>query len=274
MKTINTINGINLHYARTTDHPYGTIGAQRSFDIDNAFLITLKAALKEVFDQCPLGKPNVITTAGIKVVKPGQHRHGKAFDLDAIFWDNHSLVTNNFVHQKVLYLGVESFLRKHFGIVLNHFYPDHADHWHLDSSVSVDYDKNAKSETLYVQLVLQYIYGKSLIIDGIWGRQTSGLVNEVFARLKINTPITTIVNYKKFLDVTGKIAFKLSEDKVTPIDLLENLETVVDGLPTTNKHEVRQALNSFVLHDDTTKWLNTIVNNHDLEAVIDSFVAP
>lgn len=274
MKTINAINGIDLHYARTTSHPYGTIGVHKSFEIDNQFLITLRAALKEVFNHCPLGKPNVITTAGIKVIKPGQHRHGEAFDLDAIFWDNHSLITNNFIHQKVLYLGIESFLRKHFGIVLNHFYPNHADHWHLDSSVPVDYDKNAKSETLYVQLVLQYIYGKSLIVDGVWGRQTSGLVNEVFSRLKIKTPITTKVNYKKFLDLTGKIAFKLSEDNLTPMDLLENLETVIDNLPAANKHNVREALNSFVLHRDTQSWFGTMTDNHDLETVIDSFVAP
>ncbi|TXE15472.1 hypothetical protein ES692_16560 [Psychroserpens burtonensis] len=187
MNTINAIYGIDLHYARTTDHPYGAIGVQRSFEIDDGFLIILKAALKDVFDHCPLGKPNVITTAGIEVGKPVQHRQGKAFDLDAIFWDNHSLVTNNVVHQNLLYLGIESFLRKYFGIVLNHFYPNHADHWHLDSSVSVDYNTNAKSETLYVQLVLQYIYGKSLIIDGIWGRQTSRLVEEVFNRLNTMT---------------------------------------------------------------------------------------
>nr|WP_321224416.1 hypothetical protein [uncultured Psychroserpens sp.] len=273
MKTINAINGINLHYARTTSHPYGTIGVHRVFEIDDQFLITLKAALKEVFDHCPLGAPKVITTAGIKVIKPGQHRHGKAFDLDAIFWDNHSLITNNFIHQKVLYLGIESFLRKHFGIVLNHFYPNHADHWHVDTSVPVDYDTNAKSETLYVQLVLQYVYGKSLIIDGVWGKQTSTLVDEVFARLNINTPITTIVNYKKFLTITGKIAFKLSEDAVTPLDLLENLEAVVDDLPTTNKHEVRQALNSFVLHTETQNWFSTLTDSHDLEAVIDSVIS-
>ena len=31
------INGINLHYTRTTSHLYGTIGVHRSFEIDNHF---------------------------------------------------------------------------------------------------------------------------------------------------------------------------------------------------------------------------------------------
>jgi hypothetical protein len=269
MKSINSINGIPLHYARLTNHPYGTIGEQRYFSIDDDFLKILEKAFDEVFKRCPLGPPVAITTAGIFVAKSGQHGHGSAFDLDAIFWKDTTLVTLNFVHQKQLYLGIESILRKHFGIVLNHFYPNHADHWHLDTSVPVDYQESSKSETLYLQMALKYIYGKSVIIDGISGPQTRGFTREVFKRLKISEPITTIVNYLKFLDLTAEIAFKLSEDKVSPIELINNLEAIIDTLPTAQKQEVRQALNSFLDHIETSKWINSIKYDLDVESVID-----
>ncbi len=35
MKEINNINEIPLHYARLTNHPYGTKGEQRDSDIDD-----------------------------------------------------------------------------------------------------------------------------------------------------------------------------------------------------------------------------------------------
>ncbi|WGH74148.1 hypothetical protein P8625_08440 [Tenacibaculum tangerinum] len=272
MKTINQVNGIPLHYARLTNHPYGTRGQQRNFLIDEGFLNTLQKALQEVFEHCPLGIPEVLTTAGIFVDKPGQHGHGKAFDIDAIFWNNETLVTTNFIHQKELYLGIESFLRKHFGIVLNYYYPNHKDHWHVDTSVPVDYNESSKSETLYLQLVLKYIYREEILVDGIWGRQTSGVVKEVFEKLGIKTPITTKANYLKFLDSTGKIAFKLYEQKTSPRHLLNNLTEVIEGLPQQNKLAVREALNSFLDHSETATWLDDFEDVHDLESVIEEII--
>lgn len=274
MKTINSINGIPLHYARLTNHPYGTRGVQRNFSIEANFLKKLEAAVKEVFDHCPFGAPEVITTAGIFVDKPGEHRHGKAFDLDAIFWKEKTLTTTNFLHQKELYLGIESFLRKHFGIVLNYFYPNHKDHWHVDTSVPVDYNTYAQSETLYVQMVLRYIYGEEILIDGIWGRQTDGVVKKVFKKLNIPTPITTKKNYIQFLDLTGKIAFKLCEEKNSPLQLLNNLNDVVTNLNAQDKHIIQEALNSFIDHEETAQWLiGFTINPHDrIDEIINDIV--
>jgi len=273
MKTINQINDIPLHYARLTNHPYGTRGEQRNFLIEESFLGVLENAFQEVFNNCPLGIPEVITTAGIFVDKPGQHGHGKAFDIDAVFWSNETLVTANFIHQKELYLGIESFLRKHFGIVLNYYYPNHKDHWHVDISVPVDYNETSKSETLYLQLVLKYIYKEEILVDGIWGRQTSGVVKEVFEKLGINTPITTKANYVKFLDITGKIAFKLYEENTSPKHLLSNLTEVVENLPQQNRIVVREALNSFLDHEETATWLGDFEENHNLDAIIEEITA-
>lgn len=272
MKTINQINGIPLHYARLTQHPYGTRGEQRNFSIETGFLTVLQNALQEVFENCPLGTPELITTAGIFVNKPGQHGHGKAFDLDAVFWKEETLVTMNFIHQKELYLGIESFLRKHFGIVLNYLYPDHKDHWHVDISVPVDFNETSKSETLYVQAVLKYIYKEEVLVDGIWGRQTAGVVKKTFERLGISQPITTKANYLKFLDITGKVAFRLYEEKTTPMHLLHNLTEIIEGLPQPNKIAVREALNSFLDHEDTAEWLGNFEEEHNLVDIINSIV--
>ncbi|WP_296382879.1 hypothetical protein [Winogradskyella sp.] len=272
MKTVDAINGIDMHYARTTDHPYGSKGVKTKFKVDDDFLKKLKVAFREVFNHCPLGKPECIATAGIFVNKPGQHGVGKAFDLDAIFWKDHTLITLDFVHQKALYLGVESFLRKHFGIVLNHFYDNHEDHWHIGTSTNVDYHEAAQSETFYLQMALKYIYDKPIIIDGVSGPQTRSFTKNVFNRLNIKTPITTKVNYLEFLDITGKIAFKLSEEKVSPLVLIENLESVIENLPTANKHKVSEALNTFLIHNDTSNWLSSVSTEHDLDAVIDSVI--
>ena len=46
MITINQINGIPLHYARTPQHPYGSIGQQRNFTIEDNFHKELEDCLK------------------------------------------------------------------------------------------------------------------------------------------------------------------------------------------------------------------------------------
>jgi len=133
--SINQINGIPLHYARTTQHPYGSIGRQQNFLVEEDFHRELEKCFGELFLHCPLGEPKVLTCAGIFVNKSGQHGHAKAFDLDAIFWEDYSLIAKNFTQDAILYLGLESFYRKYFGVVLNHFYnASHEDHWHLDIS--------------------------------------------------------------------------------------------------------------------------------------------
>jgi hypothetical protein len=272
MKKVNAINNITLHYARLPQYPYGTSGKPYNFYIEDSFLKLLETAFKDVFIHCPLGRPDIITSAGTLVGKAGEHGSGKAFDLDAIFWKDHQLITNNYIHQKELYLGIESFLRKHFGLVLNYHYPNHTDHWHVDSSVSVDYNESSKSETFYLQMVLKDIYQKPVVIDGISGPQTRRFTKEVFGRLKIDTPITTKKNYLKFLDITGKIAFKLSEEQQNPLQLLENLEVVINRLPVNDKHQVNEALNAFLVHHTTSTWINNIQPHQDIDNIIDTII--
>ncbi len=270
MTTINQINGIPLHYARTPQHPYGTIGRQRNFSIEDTFHEALKACFTELFETCPLGIPNAITCAGIQVNKPGQHGQGRAFDLDAIFWEDYTLITRNFHQDKILYLGIESYLRKHFGIVLNYFYNnDHKDHWHVDNSHRLPFNTNSRSKVLYLQLTLNYIYDIPILIDGFWGPQTAGAVAEVFHLLDIEGEISTAEHWMEYLDMTGRVAFQLFEQEKTPLTLMNNLFAMLNTTNFSDKNRLLESLNSFRYHEKTENWLDSFSTEKNLPKVIE-----
>ncbi len=275
MVYVSEINGIPLHYARTPNHPYGTEGYNASYPVQETFLRKLKICFQELFQHHPLGVPRIITCAGIFVNKPNsQHNRGRAFDLDAIFWDDYRFITKNFLFDYELYLGTESFLRKHFGIILNYFYnAAHRDHWHFDSSSPVDFYLGSKSRVLYLQLTLSYIYNEEVIIDGIWGPQTNGALNRVFHRLNIVGEITDANIWLQYLDLTGKIAFKLFNVEKHPPRLLENVYALLSEQTTAHSNAIMQALNSFRFNTATSNWLNSFEEEQDrLDQAIEELV--
>jgi len=270
MLRINGINGIPLHYARTSQYPYGSLGYQKSFSIEKSFHKTLKACFSELFTVCPLGMPNVITCGGVQVSKPGQHGPGRAFDLDALFWEDYSLVTRNFLQDPLLYLGIESYLRKYFGVVLNYFYDNaHKDHWHIDNSYGIAFNKNSRSKVVYVQLVLNYVYDMRVLIDGVWGPQTAGAVAEVFQMLDIKGEITTKKYWIEYLDLSGTIAFQLFEQDKNPRALINSLYATLIYTDFPQKNSVLESLNSFLNHDETESWLDGFSVDGDLNTIIE-----
>jgi len=276
MDNIRTLSGIKLHYAREPQFPYGTSGRPATFQIERSFKNKLKSCFEETFSNCPLSKPNIITCAGIYVNKEGsQHRFGRAFDFDAAFWNNYNLVTRNFHHDRELYLGIESYLRVYFGIVLNYFYNnDHKDHWHIDNSRPVDFNTNSRSSVLYVQLVLSYIYEKPVEVDGIYGPQSASILREVLDRLNLTGSITTPNTYKAFLRRTGKIAFEKFDQKKSPLRLFNNIYDVISGLELDSGSNMmlHQALNNFRNHTETEAWLSNQPLTGDIESIIDSVI--
>ena len=273
---ITNISGIRLHYARDSQYPYGSRGRPTTFVVERSFKRKLTQCFDELFEACPLGKPGIITCAGI--YNPdhdnggSKHRVGRAFDFDAAFWDNHTLITKKFHHNKDLYLGIECFLRKHFGIVLNYFYNQlHEDHWHFDDSVSVDFRTGYKSSTLHLQLVLTYIYENPVEIDGIWGPQTDDAIKATLDRLSLSGKITTITTYKAFLRKTGMVAFKRFEHSQSPNTLLNNVYESIDHLDigSGNRQQIAESLNDFRNHPATQIWLQTTSSDVDLDSIID-----
>lgn len=262
-KRTDKINGSALHYARTTQHPYGTRGVKTKFLLETKFLKELEEGFKETFKYCPLGKPEVITTAGAFVNKPGSHGRGTAFDFDGAFWPDYTLMTTSFPTDFELYLGIESFLRRHFGIVLNYKYNRaHEDHWHIDNSVSVNFSTRSRSKVLYLQMTLSYIYNLEVVVDGLWGPQTRAAHKKIAAKLKI-APGTGKASWLKYLKVTGKICFHLFEHNKTPIRLLDDVYETINVQGGFGRQAVVEALNSFRLHPATDAWLASLGNEDD-----------
>lgn len=274
MVTINQINDVPLHYARTVTHPYGTRGVQHKFQVQPAFLETLKNCFTEIIENNPLGKPEVVTCGGVFVDKPGSlHNRGRAFDLDAIFWKDYTLLADNFLFDYELYLGIESFLRKHCGIVLNYYYnTSHQDHWHIDDSMPPEFMGQSKSQILYIQLCLSYLYNQPVVIDGIWGPQTNGALNQVLHHLKIVGGFAQTENWQQFLDLTGKIAFRIFRKEKQPDRLLRDVQAILNRQRRTNNAKALEALNRFRNHTETQRWLNSFERENTLEEAIRFFV--
>lgn len=268
------IAGIDLHYARTLAHPYGSRGKKTTFSFEKNFCKSLEKCFKEMFKHCPLGFPEVITTAGVFVNRAGsQHRHGTAFDFDGAFWEDYTMMTTNFMVDFELYLGIESFLRRHFGIVLNYVYNDlHKDHWHIDDSVGVAFSKSSRSKVLYLQLTLSYLYQEEVVVDGLYGPQTQGAFNRVATKLGLKTG-TPSKSWMDFLELTGKIAFRLFETNKAPVRLLNNVYEMIGDLPMERRVALAEALNSFRHHPVTDGWLASLEKDEDrLAAAIKAVV--
>ncbi len=115
-----TITRIPVNYDRL-NNDYGTRGIPYTFYSTNELEKKLDKCFGELWDLCPYGKAEIITSAGTYVNKSGQHGRGRAFDLDGIFWSNRDFVTLWDGYNKGdrrFYFGVYANLRKKFCTVL------------------------------------------------------------------------------------------------------------------------------------------------------------
>lgn len=177
--------GVPVHYDRLpAPHHYGTRGQARTFYCEQRFINALEDAFRELWDVCPHGQAQVITSAGAYVDKGGQHGAGRAFDLDGIFWRDRTFITNEYPDDSRFYVAAEAVLRKHFGVILNYEWNRaHHDHFHLDQSISVGYRTN-KNTTLFVQMALRHVLGQPTVtIDGNSGSGTRGGLRAVLPAL-------------------------------------------------------------------------------------------
>lgn len=143
--------------------PYGKrvdldmLEEQYRFYCLKSFQTKLERCFAELWTVCPLGKAEQILSAGTWVAKPLYHGKGRAFDLDGICWSSRMFVALNYPTEKRFYLAIEAVLRKHFGIVLNYYYPGHKDHFHIDDGDAPGFSPEAQSECYFVQLALTHV---------------------------------------------------------------------------------------------------------------------
>ncbi len=187
---------VPVHYDRDSASDYGTRGRPHTFRCATALKNSLERCFNELWQRSSLGRAEVITSAGTFANRPASlHSTGRAFDLDGIFWPARSFVALRYPTDTVFYLGIESVLRKHFGVVLNHnFNSAHHDHFHLDNSNPLGFNPSSRSKVLYLQAALTHMFDIPTAIDGDTGPQTRRnakallLRNEWATEAEVDTP--------------------------------------------------------------------------------------
>ena len=259
-----SVAGIPLHYSRHINNGYGREGINVNFYSTNDFKRRLEDCFQQLVEENPFGKPRLIVSAGIYVKKRGQHGRGRAIDVDSIYWSDRTLITYFYPLDTVLYLAVESIFRQHFGIVLNYRYDNpHKDHWHMDDGSPVDFFITSRSRVLYLQACLTHIYDHPVVVDGIWGPQTSGETQKVLTELGLGNDLEKANTWRAFLRKTAEKGFELVKQVPEP----SSRELVGSALDTVFDKDIREAAN--------TKLASTLVQLRDHSDItgstIDSF---
>lgn len=269
------LGGVPVHYARYADqrYTYGTRGRPYTFYCLSEFETKLENCFKELWEVCPLGPAEVITSAGAYVNKPGAHGKGRGFDLDAVFWKDMDLVTLNYPKQRSIYLGVEAVLRKHFGTVLNYEYnAAHQDHFHIDDLSEVSFDPGSRSRALFLQMAITHVFGNPIDIDGQYGPETRGAARELLGRLGLastselqtSSDIEQSLsrNWTALLDKVAESAFQslrgARPEPPTPADLLHDVYRTVEAElgESQERKTIETALTAFADHAETVAWLS------------------
>ena len=169
----------------------------------------LDACFEELFEAVPaeFGTVEVIQAGRVFAPQPGYHGMGRAFDLKGLTWTDRQWSAGCSLCDPRLHLGVESILRRHFGTVLTHArdrFPQV--HVHIDDGLPVGFRKTCGARVAYMQDALCSAYGKTLVRDGIWGRETVLALREVQDRLGFGG-FSRVENWRVFLKVTAARLF-------------------------------------------------------------------
>jgi Fungal chitosanase of glycosyl hydrolase group 75/Extensin-like protein C-terminus/Bacterial Ig domain len=269
-----SIDGVKVHYDRRNASDYGTRGAAADFFAETSFISKLNDCFNELWKVCPLGKADLITSAGAFVNRPpapgDNHALARAFDLDGIFWPSRTFITLNDGFKggdRKFYFGVEAILKKHFGVVLDYeFNADHRDHFHLDDSRKVDFDPGATSKVVFLQGALVHVMGLSIGstgIDGDFGPSTQNALATALGQLRITGSINTRAVWLEFLSKIAAKAFGNVPDltKKTEISSPTNNSTLDKATPVVFKGKADSGVVKVQLLADNTWDLGTATFN-------------
>lgn len=269
-----TLDGVPVRYDRTAQAPYGSHGIQYDFHATEELEGVLDRCFAEIWEKCPLGKGNIIISAGAWVDKPGKHGTGEAFDLDGIHWDEKSFICLDYPSDPSFYLGIEAILRKHLPTVLDYNYnTDHHDHLHIDLGGSIGFRTNSQARVFFLQAALTHVLNIPVGIDGDWGTETSGATEVALERLGISGALTERPVWLQFLDRVAELAFgtaPIVEEK-TPTELLRDVYTAIseelaEGSAT--RERIENALKTFAAHPRIDPLLLDEVNTNGAKEVV------
>lgn len=220
---ISSLGGAPLLYDRKVPGHYGKTGIPFRPFIQSSFAGECNAAFAELFglfQQKGVGPATAILSGGVGRSGSGTsyHHKNRAFDLDGLVMDAGNWVADTFPERPLLYLAIESILRRHFGTVLAYDYnADHEDHFHFDNGRAPGFKNLAKSHVIYLQNALFFVYDIPVGRDGVWGPETSGASTDLRNNLGIG-PFSTLANWMKFLEVTASEAID-KELAIPPIPI-------------------------------------------------------
>lgn len=257
---------VPVHYDRLAPpYSYGTRGKPTKFHTTEEFQKKLDSCFSELWDVCPFGTAEVITSAGAYTAKPGWHGKGKAFDLDGIFWSDKKFITLNYTEDPKFYLGVEAVLRKHFGTILNyHYNASHRDHFHIQDDGKAVGFRNARSIIVFLQAALSRVFGEDVEVNGKLDSKTDVAIGRMLETLDIDGDFTDKESWLDFLTKTSVKCFGtpvrvMAGPEATPLELLNELYSVLaEKLADSEcRKSIESVLNRFAEHEETEKWLDT-----------------
>jgi hypothetical protein len=237
------IDGVPLYYWRWKDGTAGRRVERRTFASTPAFhdrLVRWARDLRDLSEQFGgLHGMDRIVTAGLFVNKPGQHGLGQAFDLDQVRWANGAVTPYAREHastdRRVLrrYLAVDAVSRRHFHWVLDGRYnSDHADHLHMDfGGGAILCDKTSRSDTVFVQQVLNSHLHTRLPISGKWDAATQAAFDESRRRLGVvGDPAVSTADWRYWLLRAASCGFADRDFTAPPPPVADPLADLVDGV--------------------------------------------
>jgi hypothetical protein len=168
-------------------------------------------------------KPFRVYSYGCYVNKPDDaHQFGRGFDLARIFvTENGSLrrtFTGRYDQWSTWGTDAKATARRHYWATAAsaHYYfrdvltylwnAEHHNHIHIDNTVTgttSSFDTGSTAQTQHVQACLNYVWGKSVTIDGDWGPETQSNSTSVLRRIgQASGTLTTKANWLAFNKAT------------------------------------------------------------------------
>jgi hypothetical protein len=189
LETRGQVGSMEIRYDRIDREMYGTRGiGPRKVRALPSFWASLDAWAAHLAEVCPAGVPEVLATGGFQVDKGNAnnaHRRGIAFDLDGLFWEKDKIapfVTLRGPDDVHRYLAIEAGLRQYFGVILGWWWNRaHKDHFHVSAKSFPGWGtpRRVDQKTLFVQLSLTHVLDRPVKIDGRWGPETRGAVEQI-----------------------------------------------------------------------------------------------
>lgn len=206
----NEIAGVNVHFDRLPPpYNYGSRGKPTKFYATKEFQEKLDRCFAELWKVCPLGRAEVITSAGAYTDKPGWHGKGRAFDLDGIFWMDKDFVADRYLDDTSFYLGVNAILLKHFGTVLNYHYDNaHRDHFHIQDDGRKGGFEKKPSTLLFLKSVLKHLFREDVCIDAESNKDTKVAIMRVLENLHMRKKFNDGKTWEIFMTQIAKKAFE------------------------------------------------------------------